>query len=258
MIPSLSVTDETKIRVLEKADELEYIPLQIRKNPSPKRDRLNIGIVDWYVPSSLIEDPYYLYLMVMVEKILAKEGLNSFRLVETDNGYISTINKKPNGIIAIGRFDKEGVTVLEKISKNIVFIDSSPMADKFDSILVNTELGTLQALEYLYGLGHRHIAFLGGTVISDNGMNRNLPCDDNRKSAYIQFMKSHGIYNEALIFEGEKLSFQEGSQQCAKMLESQLKPTAAFVANDSMATGVIAKLYRTPYKNSRGYKHCRF
>ncbi len=95
---SLSVSDETKLRVLAVADEFEYIPLKTRKKAKNNK-RLNIAIVDWYVNKALIEDPYYLYVMTTVEKALSKENINSFKMLKVDGKYISSINKTPDGII---------------------------------------------------------------------------------------------------------------------------------------------------------------
>jgi len=239
---TLRVSDETKLRVLSVAEEFDYVSMQERKNKNTKNRRLNIAIVDWYVATSLIEDPYYLYLMTTVEKLLAQEHINSYKLVKVDGSYISTVNQKPDGIIAIGRFGSDDVKKLGLISENIVFIDSSPKADQYDSILINTELGSYQALEYLWSLGHRKIGFIGGTVISDIGEDLTITVEDHRKSAYISFMKKRGLFDPSLIFEGEKLSYQEGMRQCQKMILSPELPTAVVVANDTMASGVLTRL----------------
>lgn len=236
---SLSVSDETKLRVLAIADEFEYIPLKTRKR-AKKNSRLNIAIVDWYVNKSLIEDPYYLYLMTTVEKALSKENINSYKMLKVDGSYVSSVNNTPDGIIAIGRFDEKSVKQLSKLCKNIVFIDSSPSADLFSSVMLNTELGTTQALQYLYEQGHRKIAYIGGKVISDTGLKMTYSIDDRRKIAYQAFIKCNEL--EPFIYEGEKLSYEEGFSLATVLLNRKNKPTAVFVANDTMASGVMARL----------------
>lgn len=236
---TLSVSDDTKLRVLAVADEFEYIPLKTRKK-AMKNSRLNIAIVDWYVNKALIEDPYYLYLMTTVEKALSKENINSFKMLKVDGVYVSSVNKKLDGIIAIGRFDEESVTQLSQLCNNIVFIDSSPSADKFSSVMINTELGTNQALNYLYSLGHRKIAYIGGKVISDTGLKLSYAIDDRRKIAYQEFIKNNNL--ESFIFEGDKLSYEEGFELAKVLIRKNSRPSAVFVANDTMASGVIARL----------------
>ena len=236
---TLSVSDDTKLRVLAVADEFEYIPLKTRKKEM-KNSWLNIAIFDWYVNKALIEDPYYLYLMTTVEKALSKENINSFKMLKVDGVYVSSVNKKLDGIIAIGRFDEESVTQLSQLCNNIVFIDSSPSADKFSSVMINTELGTNQALNYLYSLGHRKIAYIGGKVISDTGLKLSYAIDDRRKIAYQEFIKNNNL--ESFIFEGDKLSYEEGFELAKVLIRKNSRPSAVFVANDTMASGVIARL----------------
>ena len=235
---TLSVSDETKLRVLAIADEFEYIPLKTRKK-AKKNSRLNIAIVDWYVNKALIGDPYYLYLMTTVEKALSKENINSYKMLKVEGRYISSVNTVPDGIIAIGRFDKDSVQQLSDICDNIVFIDSSPSADLYSSVMINTELGTNQALNYLYELGHRRIGFIGGKVISDTGLKLSFSIDDRRKIAYQDFIKNNDL--DSYIFEGNKLSFEEGFELANVLLKKHHRPTGVFVANDTMASGVLAR-----------------
>ena len=242
---SLSVSDDTKLRVLAVADEFEYIPLKTRKK-AKKNSRLNIAIVDWYVNKSLIEDPYYLYLMTTVEKALSKENINSFKMLKVDGQYISSVNTTPDGIIAIGRFDEDAVTQISKICNNIVFIDSSPRADIYSSVMINSELGTYQALRYLSNLGHSKIAYIGGKVISDTGLKFSYAIDDRRKIAYQEFIKHRKL--DSYIFEGERLSYEEGFELAVDLINNKPRPTAVFVANDTMASGVIARLKQEEIK----------
>jgi len=235
---TLSVSDETKLRVLAIADEVDYIPLKTRKK-AKRNSRLNIAIVDWYVNKALIGDPYYLYLLTTVEKALSKESINSYKMLKVEGKYISSVNTKPDGIIAIGRFDKDSVKQLSDICDNIVFIDSSPRADLYSSVMINTELGTNQALNYLYQLGHRRIGYIGGKVISDTGLKLSFSTDDRRKIAYQDFIHNNNL--ESFIFEGNKLSFEEGFSLANVMLKKHNRPTGVFVANDTMASGVLAR-----------------
>lgn len=246
---TLSVGVDTKLRILSVAEELEYLsPKERKKKKLKKGPRYNIAIVDWYVATALVEDPYYLHLMTTMEKYLTRHDINSFKLVSMDGEYVSTVDSEPDGIIAIGRFDEEQVNKLEKISKNIVFLDSCPNAAKFDSILVNTELGTTQALEYFLSQGHTEIGFIGGKVIADIGMDLTEDSLDKRKSSFISYLSRKGLYKAEYLFEGEKLSYQEGTRLCDKLLTLETLPSAILCANDTMATGVISRLQENGIK----------
>lgn len=62
-----------------------------------------------------------------------------------------------------------------------------------------------------------------------------------RKIAYSEFMDSKGIFDESLIYEGERLSYNEGYSLASALLASDPRPTALFCANDTTATGGLAK-----------------
>jgi LacI family transcriptional regulator len=234
--PTLSVSVETKIRIFDVAEELEYTK---KGQPTQPIERLNLAIIDWYNGTELVEDPYYLYLMTAVEKYCAAQNINTFKLVYMDGAYVGAVDLKIDGIIAIGRFPKDEVEQIASINNNIVFLDSSPDDEKYDSILVNTELGTNQALRHLFELGHRKIAFIGGQTV---GNNRELTLDA-RKSTYIDFMKKHDLYDPELIYEGTKLSYSESCRLTQELLAKLGSlPTAVIAANDTMATAVLITL----------------
>jgi len=239
---TLSVSTKTKLKVLESAEELEYITLKARKKNSKPKKRLNFAIVDWYSDSALFEDPYYLYLQTTITKEASKQNINLFSTVCIDGKYQCTVDTELDGLIAIGRFNSEQVAQLKEITSTIVFIDSSPDATLFDSVLIDTNLGTKKALEKLYEYGHKKIAFVDGTVVSEYGMDPKLQTVDQRRISYINFMKENGLYDKNLIFIGEKHTYEESQIECEKILAMEDRPTAILCANDTMAIGVLAKI----------------
>ena len=46
-----------------------------------------------------------------------------------------------DGILAIGIFEEEEISLMEKLSKNIIFVDSSPEEWKYDSVVVDFKYG---------------------------------------------------------------------------------------------------------------------
>ncbi len=239
--PTLSVNNETKMRILNIADELEYVTIKDRKNVSlNESERLNIAVVDWYTEADLVEDPYYLYLMTIVEKRCAASNINTFKIINIDGKYVPMVDLKTDGMIAIGRFNEDELRQLSSYTENIVFLDSSPCESTFDSISVNSRLGIWEALEYLTSLGHKKIAFIGGEVVGDN----KEQTFDNRYTAYISYMQKKGIFNEEFVYIGKRLSYNEGYNLGIKLLSSPLNtyPTAIIAANDTMATGILTAL----------------
>ena len=60
---TLSVGDETKIKIFNVAEEMQYKTLKQRKSSDKsKTNKLRVGIVEMYNPKEQLEDPYYLLL----------------------------------------------------------------------------------------------------------------------------------------------------------------------------------------------------
>ncbi len=234
--PNIRVNNETKLRIFNAAEELEYTKKSNYSNTS--NAQMNIAIVDWYSESDLIEDPYYLYLMTVVEKYCTEMNYNTFKVLNINGTYTHTVDLVADGMIAIGRFPLSEIDQLRDITENIVFLDSAPDDGTYDSILPNSSLGAKQALEYLYQLGHRKIAYVGGEVVDDLRMKGR----DEREEYYRTFMKAHNIYEDSLIFIGKKLSFPEGSRLTQQLLAAPIVPTAIFCGNDTVATAVVNTL----------------
>lgn len=239
--PTLNASAQTRLRVLEIAESLEYVPLKQRKTSADQADvRLNIGMVNWYSESELAEDPFYLYLQKHVEKKCAQEGFNCCSVIHLDGAYVPAVNIRVDGLIAIGRFSVEETNQLAMLTPYIVFLDSSPDDLRFDAVMVNVRSGIKDALHYLYDLGHRRIAYIGGNTVNDNRMRNPI---DEREEQYCNFMKERGIFDASLLFIGERLSYEEGVRQCHVMVNRKDPlPSAILTGNDTVATGVLSTL----------------
>ncbi len=124
-----------------------------------------------------LQDPYYLLLRNIVEKKAFENDIKLVRLFKKDNNYECIEEEELQGIIAIGKFTSEEVEKLADKTINIVFIDSAPNDELYDSVKVNYKLGVKQGLEYFIKLGHKNIGFIGERyTLGDN----KIPTFDDR------------------------------------------------------------------------------
>ena len=237
--PTLSVGTDTKIRVLELAEKMDYVPVQKRKKPLLALRKRHIAVNDWYKGEALIEDPYYLSLMSAVEKQCVSLGVNVSRMIKTGERYTSTMDMPVDGIIAIGRYSEEDVEKLSEVSSNIIFADSSPDENNYSSVTINVGLGISQALEYLLSGGHERIAFIGGRVVGDHLQ----PVKDERRVVFEAILRDRKLLSIGSVIMGQRISYDEGYSCASKLISSASGlPTAIVVANDTMATGVLSCL----------------
>ena len=202
---TLSVSPDTKIRVLESAEALDYVPLRKRKEAAVPNKRRCIAIANWYSIADQIEDPYYLYMERAIEKKCSQKNIDYMSIHSMDGSYVQSVDATLEGIVGIGRFSAEQAEELSKFSSNMVFLDSSPDDQQYNAVIVNTGCGTKEALAHLYALGHRNIAFIGSRVVE---YFEPLPIDL-REQAYVRFMREHELFDPNLLLIGEKMSHEE-------------------------------------------------
>ncbi|MFA9398659.1 MAG: LacI family DNA-binding transcriptional regulator [Clostridiaceae bacterium] len=242
---TISVSAETKINIFEAARELEYKTVRERKKSNVKeKNRLTFGIVDWYTESELLDDPYYLYLMKIIEEECVNNNIDFYKINKVENRYNADKISNIDGIIAIGKFSNDEIDDLANCSKNIVFIDSSPRGNCFDSVIIDVKLGIRESVNYLLELGHENIGFIGGAVLGDY----KETTIDYRRNAFVEVMQDLSIYNSDFVYSASKISYKEGYVLTKEILGKDKMPTAFIIANDTMATGALrafheAKIY---------------
>ena len=237
---TILVADETKVRIFEVAEELEYKTIRQRKTKQLEEKKSKIGIVEMYDTINQLEDPYYLLLRNVVEKECFESNIETVKLFKTQEKYEYMGTDKLNGIIAIGKFSKEEIELMETITKNLVFLDSSPNDYLYDSVKINFELGVVQALEYLNSMNHTKIGYVGCEyTYSDDKIKR----VDERYKNYRDYMIHKDIYNSKYHINCENMTSISGYLSTKEFLKNiKTYPTALFIANDTLATGVYRAL----------------
>ena len=225
---TLNVSAETRKRILEIAEELNYKSSHRKK----KQKILNVGIAHWYTKEQELKDPYYLAIRIAVERKCDELGIQFQRLMMNDIG-----NKSMDGIIAIGKFGESSIEVLKAYGLPMVFIDSSPNEEKFDAVLTDYKNGVNKALEYLLGLGHQEIGYIGGEEYVEGKR-----IQDEREATFNEFVKQKNIYHKEWNLKGEFLP-EEGYRLMKIYLQMPHYPKAYFVASDPMAVGVYKAIH---------------
>ena len=128
---------------------------------------------------------------------------------------------------------------MEKLSKNIVFLDTAYPNGEYSSIAPDLELGVKNGLDYLFEKGHRKIYFIGPTYAPNFLTNLALEV---RRESFIKYMKEKKMYSDSLLLECERSS--ESAEQVLReyLLKGGSLPTAIFTVNESVAIGVVKVL----------------
>lgn len=238
---TISVSDETKIKIFNTAEELQYkTPKQRKKTSVDKINKLRVGVVEMYSHSEQLQDPYYLLLRSVLDKECFDHEIEVVNIYKSENEYKFIGQDEINGIIAIGKFSKKEVKMISKLHNNLVFLDSSPDDENFDSVNINFKLGTTKALDYLIQLGHTDIGYIGSFKTLDDYKGKSI---DNRLITYRQYMKNKKLYKEENEIDTKEMTTKAGYEAIKNFLaNSKNIPTAFFVGTDTLATGVLKAL----------------
>ncbi|MBU5593935.1 LacI family DNA-binding transcriptional regulator [Amphibacillus sp. MSJ-3] len=237
--PSLSVTHETKQKVFETAEKLNYTK-HIRKKQRRDEAITNIAIIQWLDAKEEIDDIYYMSIRIGVEKRAAELGLNLLKMTTIKNGLPNNIE----GILAIGKFDQQSVDELTKLNKNVVFIGNNHPLNGFDTINGDFSQATEIALTHLIEKGHKRIGFIGAED------KKHLHGYRKYKSpaiyTFIDYLKSKNLFDESLFFftNTSEPNTQVGYRLMNEALTtlSDNLPTAFFAVNDEIALGCLNAL----------------
>jgi len=138
-------------------------------------------------------------------------------------------------VISISPTDEE-VPLLAEASVPVVLIDAHhPALTTLHQITVDDVAGGKAVTEYLIGLGHTRIGFIGDPA--DNPFNFTSSRD--RARGYRQALEAAGIpYRPEYYAEGPH-GRQAARESARRMLTLPERPTAIFAASDVQAVGVL-------------------
>lgn len=225
------VAKETQDRIHSIIEELNFTTnLAARSMRSRKKNLIGLVMPD-------IAYPFAVEVMKGVNRAIAE---SEFDLLVYTTGnvrksgrafaerkYVSLLTKSvSDGVIivapVVGDFNTDD---------HILFIDPVMQYPSHPSIHATNYHGALEATEYLIGLGHKRIGYIGGRV--------ELESSNRRLLGYRDALIAAGIpIDENLITSGD-FTTETGISCSRKLLSLSDRPTAIFASNDQMAMGVF-------------------
>lgn len=236
---TLSVGEETKRKIFEVAEELEY---KSKKQPANKT-KGTLAIVNWYSEAEELQDIYYMSIRLGAEKRAKALGYTYYRVYKQSD-FIEEADIR--GILAIGKFSPNQVKELQSHNVPLCFVDYLP-DEEIDSVVVNLKKAMRQNIDYLLEQGHTKIGFIGGKESFSDGTGR---WEDPREKIVREYLESKKLYHDASFFIGD-FTVEDGKKNMLSALETlngNQRPTAFIAANDAIAIGCLKALYEKDIK----------
>ena len=240
---TLSVPEEVRRKILEEAGKTNYHETRSRKGRTPK-SHLRVGLAEMLTPAQQLNDPYYLYLSNYIKQGCIDKRYTCIHLESRGEGYILPRSEKLDGILAIGLFTNTQIDSLSTLSKNIVFVDSSPFESRFDSVVLGYELGLSLALDHLMELGHTRIGYVGQLYKYSDRRQDDLEI---RRKLFNRLMMERNLYDPELIIDCN-MDIESAIEAWKEHLKlGKPLPSAVFCANEENAVGTLRQLQQEGY-----------
>ncbi|MGF1776674.1 transcriptional regulator EbgR [Vibrio nomapromontoriensis] len=229
--PTLSVKEETKLRILEIAEKLEYKTSSSKKSVLSKKQQHHFLAVYNYKQEAEVNDPYYLSIRHGIEMQCNKLGIE---LTNCYNNKLPTENMKVTGVLVVGR---NSAALLDKVTKytdNICFVDFSDSSVPYDSVDIDLTRISKEIADYFIEQGYKRIGFIGGQDQPNTA--------DIREKAFAEYGCLKGVVSPDDIYRGD-FSSASGYKLAKEMLAKPSFPSALFIASDSIAIGVLRAIH---------------
>lgn len=249
---SLSATAETKRKIFEAAEKLNYTKYKDKKKPDSKEvllknKRLSLGVIQWRTPNEELDDVYYMSIRMGVEKRAATLGYNLLKISSLEDPQQI---QQCDGLLAIGQFNQEELRLMHSLHEHFCVIGSSYPLEDFDGINTDFAQAAQLALDHLYDLGHRQIAFLGAETPGGHYGYRKYKTPTT--NTYIDYTKAKGLFQSKyfIVADSPRLDVSTGESLAKKALAQWGAdlPTAILAANDACAIGIIHVLQANQIK----------
>lgn len=238
-VPGIQISDETRQRVLDAAEELNYVPNAAAQALARRRSQI-IGLAIIRGAHQVSTDAF---LNQMLNGLIMAVQENNLRLLlditapeHQEQAYLQLVRaKRIDGLILAGPTLND-VALLGLAEQNFptVLIGNLPNIP-FPSVDVDNRSAAKQAVTHLVRLGHRQI----GCITNASHLYHSAI---ERLAGYRQALEAANIpYNETLIRYGD-FDPKSGYQQMQSLLEVSPPISAVFISSDVVAMGAISAI----------------
>ena len=250
-----NVSEDIRQRVLKVAADLGYFHVG-RQPTSARASNRALKEVGFLYCSSMEEspatlDPYWAPIFHGVESASRQANIKITYRTITDilhkpHLLITTIYEmRLGGALLVGQAEAEVVRALQTTRLPLVLVDNyiSGLEHPVDTVLPDNFQGTRLAMDYLFSLGHRHIAFISGHAESlTSPMYHHIHSIQQRWISYRVALLDHDIPINYQLIESGNLTMEGGYYACKRLLERKADFSAIFCVDDITAIGAMKAL----------------
>lgn len=230
-------SDETKKRILQAAEELNYTP-NISARALVKNRTYNLGLFIPASPSAFL-DPYFSELLRGLTEVALERGY-VVSIIYSD-GLDESVRARIDGLVLTEvKLKDPYIKYFHQLNVPFVVLANGDENGVEDYVVSDTRKGMEEAISYLVRLGHRRLGYALGPISYEYVYERYTLFKE-------IFGETHLDAPAAHVATGSN-SRDGGRDAARRIMRSKDKPTAILASTDIMALGVIE------YLKSAGYR----
>ncbi len=240
-VPGMRISEETRQRVLVAARQLDYHPNANARRVASGQTHI-LGFVLRQSPEQAFADCFLPQVLAGLSQSASRLGYKLlFEPIEPDGhagAYASLIRERHvDGILLSGpRSDDRELVRIYNEGARIVLLGQLPGAE-IPFVDVDNAGGAALATQHLVDLGHERIAMITNAAPV-------YTASAARLSGYRQTLEAADMeYDPALVVHGD-FTPHSGSAAMEALLAVDPRPTAVFVASDTVALGALQTIHR--------------
>jgi LacI family transcriptional regulator len=228
------VSPELRERVTAAVAELDYHPNHLPRNLRARSSR-TIGLV-----ISDIDNPFFTAIVRGAEDVAHRRGYTMV-LANTDEDaareaiclQTMAAERAAGVVVASTGQHSDGVRRLISTGIPVVALDRRIAGANVDTVVVDNETASYEAVSHLASLGHRRVAMVGGPG--------KVSAIREREAGYERAVRDHGL--EPGLLRHSDLREAGGRRTTLELLrEPAARPTAIFSVNNMSTIGVLHAL----------------
>lgn len=226
------ISQKTRATVEAACQRLRYVP-DLTAQSLAGDQTYSIGVI---VPD--ITNPYFSALFTVIENFAAEQGY-SVLLINTRydperelEAVDRMLAQRVDGILAVANSPASQQRQAELLMDTPCVYIGNNHGEHCSFVEADNAQGAYEAVQYLYHLGHRHIAFLGG--------GQNSRTLERRLFGYRQAMERHGLTPDVHSASAEAVDMRRWCRDTAlELFRRPVPPDAILAYSDSMAMEVL-------------------
>lgn len=234
------VNEDTKKRILEIADRLNYVPNSLAKGLVTKNTK-TIGVI-----VSDNANPVFARIIKGTEDFARSKGYNII-LCNTDEKYEREEEalrllreKRVDGlVITLTPAQKKRTDILELKRSGVPFVLLNRHMDEMitDYVINDNVYGAYLAVTHLVKSGHKRIGYISGPS--------HISSATERLEGYRKALLENNIEFDNSLVKESNLKMEDGTRLMKEFLQLENRPTAVFAYSDLLAIGVLKALKET-------------